>query len=89
MTQEKPRRSLREVRVPTWHSDYHIGANCIKKVNQADVTPKFTCLMASMNNGSDSRFFREVVTKELWLEAMNEELAALEENGTLIYNCNS
>ena len=76
------RRSSREHRAPTWHNDYHVSANCVTKVTEAQVSSQFSCFMNTVGKIPDPKHFKEAARHSHWLQAMNEELDALESNNT-------
>ena len=79
---QQVRKSNREHRTPAWHSDYYMSANQIQKVGNVSVSPQFSCFMAKVNTNEDPKHFKEAIQHSQWLEAMNEELTALENNNT-------
>lgn len=76
------RKSSRDHRAPSCHSDYYMGANVVQKVGTTQVSPQFTCFMAEVCKDKDPSYFSEATQHSHWLQAMNEELDALENNKT-------
>lgn len=76
------RKSTREHKAPSWHSYYHMTANSVQKVGKAHVSPQFSCFMAEVTKDNDPKCFKKAIKQGQWLEAMNEELQALERNNT-------
>lgn len=76
------RKSIRAHKTPSWHSNYYMGANLVQIVAKTQVTPQFTCLMAAVNKMNDPKCFTEATQHSNWLQAINEELDALEGNNT-------
>lgn len=50
----------------------------MRKIGKTHVTPQFTCFMAEVGNMHDPKCFTEATQRSTWLQAMNEELDALE-----------
>lgn len=75
------RRSTRSRVAPIWHQDYVTNAS-INAVTTTSVNPTFACFLSTLSQTSDPVFFKEAVKHETWVQAMNTELAALEQNNT-------
>lgn len=80
-TQVVQRRSTRDHKAPTWHSDYQVSANCVQKVGMTAVSSQYTCLLSNVSKALDPRHFKQAMKHSHWLQA-NEELEALEGNNT-------
>ena len=83
------RRSSRTHRTPHWHEDYHTSnltikesPNHIHNVGNTQVSPQFSCFMSQVETQHEPRYFREAIKEAKWVQAMNEELDALEHNKT-------
>ncbi|KAL2938151.1 Retrovirus-related Pol polyprotein from transposon TNT 1-94 [Bienertia sinuspersici] len=84
------RRSSRESKPPSWMKDYYIG-NAVgatakpQKLNSvvvADTTETYACFSTACTKITEPQSFREAITQKVWVDAMNEELSALEMNNT-------
>ena len=83
------RRSSRPHRAPQWHENYHTSnmtvtesPNHIHSVGNTHVTQQFSCFMSHVESEHEPKHFREAVKEAKWVQAMNEELDALESNET-------
>lgn len=78
------RRSTRLLRPPVWQQDY--VANCssipVASVAATYVNPTFNCFLASIASNHDPVTYKEAVQHSHWVDAMNAELEALENNNT-------
>lgn len=89
-TQPEPtqpvRRSQRTHRSPTWLTDYHTSnlayPSKINTITHTPVSPTYTCFMTQALKHTEPKSFREAISKGEWVQAMNEELEALELNNT-------
>lgn len=75
------RRSDRIKQPPGWLADYK---SPIANHTTATLNPQFHCFMANLHQTSDPLTFSEASMHPHWVKAMNEELAALEENHTWV-----
>lgn len=75
------RRSTRQVKHPTWMSDYVTNANA-NAVTTQEVQPQFCCFLSTLEKAVDPVTYKEAVKKQCWIDAMNAELEALEANNT-------
>ncbi|KAL2922302.1 Retrovirus-related Pol polyprotein from transposon TNT 1-94 [Bienertia sinuspersici] len=90
LTEERNiRRSAREHKKPQWHENYVMGHKSevmsptkILSVAQTQVSCYFSSLMSKMKNLKEPTSFKEAVKEKRWVDAMNEELEALEKNQT-------
>ncbi|XP_074305524.1 uncharacterized protein LOC141640740 [Silene latifolia] len=88
---EAQRRFERQRRPPGWMKDFIIHskgkaasetAAAASNVANAHVTPSFANLVAKLVNEEEPSTFYEAYKKSEWVDAMNTELDALEENQT-------
>ncbi|CAO2825263.1 unnamed protein product [Amaranthus hypochondriacus] len=75
------RKSTRPTHPPSWLSDY---INPISNLTTTTVTPPFTCFLSTISTQQDPVHFKEAIQYPHWIQAMNEELQALEENATWV-----
>lgn len=79
------RRSTRVTKQPVWLDSYvntfQPNANMVQVTKQF-IKPQFSCLLASLTKTQDPVSFKQAVQHKHWVNAMNRELAALEENQT-------
>lgn len=82
------RKSMRDHKAPSWHKDYHV-TNMSTSSQPAEiqnisthVTHQYYCLMAHLTRQNDPLFFKNAINECHWLQAMDEELEALERNNT-------
>lgn len=91
----QPRRSVRPTKPPSWMTDSVIPTPRtnsatiqnplpIANLDQIPMEEKFFALQASITTHTKPTHFYEAVKHPAWCDAMNKELAALEENGTWI-----
>lgn len=85
-TQHSPvlRRSARVTKPPTWLDNFVTtppSANVAYVTDQV-INPQFNCFLVSLSNTSDPVTFNQAVQEVHWVDAMNRELSALEDNGT-------
>lgn len=59
----------------------NLSANNVQATSQP-VKPKFQCFLANITKTTDRVTFSQTVQEENWIRAMNDELNALESNGT-------
>ena len=89
------RHSKRIPKPPTWlnqYQTYHVSSspmtnNSYSPVSNLAITtvqPEFQCFMSHLNQANDPVHFKQAVTDEGWVTAMNTELTALELNNTWI-----
>lgn len=82
------RHSSRHHHPPNWMKDYYtfnvaqIEPLKVKEVGQAEISDEFSCFMSTHVNQFEPQNFKEAVKHKKWVEAMNEELEALESNDT-------
>ncbi|KAL2935935.1 Retrovirus-related Pol polyprotein from transposon TNT 1-94 [Bienertia sinuspersici] len=89
LEEKEVRRSQRAHKTPLWMGDYYVGnvkeEKCPKKIRgmiDTDVSESFSCFVAQSEHVSEPKFFKEAVKERKWVDAMNEELDALELNET-------
>lgn len=80
------RKSTRATKPPVWlesyvHTLHQPNANVLQVTDQA-VLPQFHCFLASLTKAQDPVSFKQAVQQKHWVDAMNVELNALEENNT-------
>lgn len=81
------RRSTRIHKPPTWHSSYDLSSTRTKPshaVNVASInlSPVFNAFMAQLVKDADPISYKQALQQQEWVNAMNEELHALEMNDT-------
>lgn len=79
-----PSRSSRTHTQPSWLQDY-VTSNLTHQISNLVVTtvePKFQCFMTSLTQTHDPTSFKIAVLDTNWVNAMNQELDALELNKT-------
>lgn len=85
---EEVRRSSRTHKPPVWHKDYKVATaelsyvDVVRNVANTPVTSRYFCMMVSQSKIPDPIHFKDAMKHKRWLEAMNEELEALEVNHT-------
>uniref|UniRef100_A0A803LR03 Uncharacterized protein n=1 Tax=Chenopodium quinoa TaxID=63459 RepID=A0A803LR03_CHEQI len=90
---EGMRRSTRPHVPPKWHKDYVVGKTStnlsVKTVPEkiqtiANIPPSntFSVLMSEVIKTSEPKSFKQAMKKQEWVNAMNEELEALDNNNT-------
>ena len=77
------RRLDRSRSTPAWLKDY---VTPIAYSTTTPVNPQFHCFMVQLQHKSDPTTFLEAIKHPHWVQAMNEELSALEGNLTWIIN---
>ena len=84
------RHSTRARKAPAWHSYYFIGnvmksnqANVIHSHVGTEVNPTFACFVSHAMNVTEPKHFKDAIYQDMWVDAMNEELNALEINNAL------
>lgn len=78
------RKSTRLHKKPAWIDNYVTNtsaANAVQVIDH-DVTPTFYYFMASLNLVPDHVSFQQAIQHPHWIEAMNQELTAVEGNKT-------
>lgn len=81
------RRSTRQTKPPVWMNSYvykpfpSSTALCVTVVDQY-VQPNFQCFLSSITCVEDPVSFHQAVKQQKWVDAMNVELEALENNET-------
>lgn len=81
------RRSTRSHITPSWHKDYITNAVAAPQINTVATTsikPTYSCFLSTLTQNSDPLFFKETVKHQNWVQAMNVELDALEQNHTWV-----
>lgn len=73
------RRSHRQKTTPAWLQDY---ITPIANFTSTSVQPQFHCFMVQLHQTTDPTTFLEAIKYPHWVQAMNEELSALEDNLT-------
>lgn len=87
-TEPPVRQSTRPHRPPEWLKDFHtysvqdMKPVKIQETSEVEVSKEFTCYMSECVKHSEPHNFREAVKCKEWVQAMNEELEALETNET-------
>lgn len=81
------RKSSRILKQPIWLEDYVHNLQQPHSANIAQVTDQqvhteFKCFLASLTTSHDPISYKTAVQQKNWVDAMNKELAALEENQT-------
>lgn len=78
------RRSSRVHQPPQWHADYvtNYDSQSISNITNATVNHTFSCFLATITSTTDPVSFKDAVQQPHWVSAMNDELEALERNGT-------
>ncbi|KAL0405284.1 UNVERIFIED_CONTAM: Retrovirus-related Pol polyprotein from transposon RE1 [Sesamum latifolium] len=76
------RRSQRAIRPPTWLNDYHYNLTPDPIVFSSDLTSSHTDFMATLSTIHEPSYYKEARGCEEWDVAMQQELAALEQNDT-------
>ena len=85
------RRTARQSTKPQWLSDYVTAALTIQnkvlyptanQVVATHLTPKYQAFLSAIDRQRDPSSFAEVVQSQIWCDAMNVELQALERNET-------
>lgn len=78
-----PRRSTRTHRAPNWHNDFVTNnVSYISNLAYTDIAPEFHCLLDNLTTNPDPLHFKTAVLYDHWIQAMNLELEALEQNQT-------
>lgn len=86
-TPQPPRKSSRPHKPPTWMESYVTqpfpkpSANCITITTQP-TSPNFACFLTAVTTNKDPVLFKYAVQDINWVNAMNDELSALEANDT-------
>ncbi|KAL8154791.1 hypothetical protein AgCh_000231 [Apium graveolens] len=79
------RKSTKNTKQPSWLQQYvHTLPDKANITQIADhfIHPQFQCFLASLTSTADPTTFKQAVQSIPWVEAMNKELTALEDNGT-------
>lgn len=78
------RKSTRAHRPPQWQQDYIINhcAQPVASVTNLSINPSFSCFLATVSATNDPIYFKDAVQQAHWVSSMNDELEALERNGT-------
>ncbi|XP_074356728.1 uncharacterized protein LOC141696493 [Apium graveolens] len=77
------RRSSRQTKPPAWLDQYsHSLSSNVAQVTDHLVHTKFNCFLASYTSNTDPTTFSQAIKHHHWIDAMNQELAALEMNNT-------
>lgn len=71
------RRSSRVSKPPSWLADY-----AVNQVATQHVQPNFHCFLSTLAVNNDPVSYKEAAKHQHWIDAMNTELAALENNDT-------
>lgn len=84
--QPSVRRSTRTAKMPQWMEDFvlqksNLSANIVQVASQP-VRPQFHCFLANITKAADPVSFKQAIEHPHWINAMNEELNALEKNET-------
>ncbi|KAL8098650.1 hypothetical protein AgCh_031421 [Apium graveolens] len=79
-----PRKSSRAHLPPVWMKDFVTtnNASAISTLVNTDISFLFHCFLSTLTSTSDPVSFKTVVQKPEWIDAMNQELDALELNNT-------
>lgn len=85
-TEQQQRRSTRISKQPAWLSDFvtknsSTAMNAMTVATQ-EVSLEFSCFLAAIIPKTDPATFQKAVKEVHWVEAMNQELDALEKNHT-------
>lgn len=78
------RRTTREHKQPIWLENYVVNTattNLVQVIDH-DVPSEFHCFLATIANSVDPVTFNQAVGDNHWINAMNQELEALEDNHT-------
>ncbi|GJR20152.1 putative RNA-directed DNA polymerase [Tanacetum coccineum] len=87
-SQGKPdlRRSTRSVKLPAKFNDYVVNSNrkygLEKYVTYSNLNPTNYCFSTTLNKSSEPSSYSEAVKNPNWVEAMNNEIEALNRNNT-------
>ena len=78
------RKSTREHKPPTWLNNYAVNSSVanLQTVTDHQVPRTFHCFLATLTTTPDPTTFNQALQHNHWIEAMNEELQALEYNNT-------
>ena len=81
------RKTSRNLTKPRWMQDYHTHlprANlaAVSNVTDTNIQPEFFCLMNTLSATHEPTSFKQAVASQHWVDAMNTELTALEQNNT-------
>lgn len=89
VTEALVRRSSRQSQPPAWHKDYVTGKPTttnpplpITQTINTTPTANFSCFLSHTLHSHEPTHFKEAIKHTAWVNAMNEELDALEENNT-------
>ncbi|KAI3830073.1 hypothetical protein L1987_04206 [Smallanthus sonchifolius] len=84
--QNQPRRSSRTVKLPKKLSEFIVEGKVKygveKVVNYSKLSSENFCFVSSINKTVEPKCFNEAVTNPNWVNAMNEEMEALNRNNT-------
>lgn len=73
---------------PIWHKDYHVNTRSTHQMSPIArhtclaVCTQFNCLLSSVTNDSPPTTYKQAIFSHHWVNAMNNELDALELNNT-------
>ena len=76
------RRSTRPVSKPGWLADYVTTSVCYSLSPFSSVDPTYKAFFLALVASVDHISFYDAIKDSKWIEAMNQELLALEENDT-------
>ena len=78
-TPQPLKRSTRTTQPPPWLKDY---ATSISNLTLTTDNPEFTCFLSTLTHKPEPNSYMEALHHSHWIQAMNEELQALDENMT-------
>lgn len=78
------RHSSRVAKKPAWLADYvhNVQSSNVVEVVDLPIENQFQCFSATVSTNTDPVHFKKALQHPHWMEAMNSELTALEENET-------
>ncbi|XP_074373858.1 uncharacterized protein LOC141714225 [Apium graveolens] len=78
------RRSTRAHRPPQYQQDYitNYSAQPVANIADLSINASFNCFLATVTTTKDPVHFKEAAQQHQWVSSMNDELEALERNGT-------